>query len=136
MTKYEIFANIIMAVHGLLIFFVFLGIFVSIRIKRFRPIEALFLLTALVIWSLYGACPLTSIENHFRNQGSEVVPLLETGFIPYYINEWFSLDISNRAITIATYAIAAFFLVLTIEWEMPLIKKFQNKLAHRRFRTK
>ena len=120
-------ADLIMIIHTILIVLVFLGILLSIKYKRFRPVEALFLLTAVVIWSIYGACPLTTLENYYRNLSGYPIPLMEVGFIPYYFDKWLGLNISTDLITILTYAVAALFLVLTIEWEIPLIKRLKLK---------
>ena len=122
-------ANILTAVHTTLILAVFIGIFLSIRIKRFRPFEALVLLIAVVIWSLYGACPLTTAEAFFRNQsGQDPSSLNQLGFIAHYLYSWFNLTISPTTISYTTYGIAALFLFLSIEWELPLLQRIQRKV--------
>lgn len=128
MLSNEAIAEIIMLSHALLIFLVFAGILISVRIKRFRPIEALFLLSAVIIWSLYGACPLTAAEVYFREAAGQHLPLMELGFIAYYLQTWFHWEIAPGMITAATYTITAIFLFLTVEWELPLLKKFTKRI--------
>lgn len=121
-------ANTVAIAHGLLIISVFIGIFLSIRVQRFRPVEAGILLSAIVIWSLYGACPLTTLEQELRNQAGQNPPLYELGFIAFYVKTLFQVSITPQLVTIITYAMALVFLVLSIEWELPLIRKWQKKL--------
>ena len=135
--NYETTANIVALSHGLLILIVLGGIFLSIRIKRYRPIEALLLILAVIIWSLYGGCPLTTLENYLRTIAGSPAPMLVTdGFIPYYLIRFFDWRISGDTITILTYALVFVFLVLSIEWEIPILKRIQDKLAHKRYRSK
>lgn len=129
---YLLIANVLTIIHAVLIISVFVGIFLSIRIKRFRPFEALILLTAIVIWSLYGACPLTTVEAYFRDQaGQDTTSLNQTGFIAHYIYTWFNLLLSPKIVTLFTYGLAVLFLVLTLEWELPLLKKLR-RLIHKK----
>lgn len=118
-------ADIVSISHALLIILVFIGIGVSVKVKRFRPIEAVLLLSAIVIWSLYGGCPLTTLEAYLRPELSE--PLLKQGFIPYYLNNFFNLSISGAMVEIITYILALTFLALSFEWELPIIRKFLKK---------
>lgn len=118
---YEVFATAVMILHVMLIGAVFLGILAGARFKRFRPIETFILLAAIVIWSIYGGCPLTSLENFLRTRAGYPLPLSETGFIPFYAHEWFGLSISNPQITVITYIIATIFLAVSIEWLSPYI---------------
>ena len=118
---YGIFATIVMVVHAVLIGAVFLGILVGARFKRFRPIETFVLLAAIVIWSIYGGCPLTSLEDFLRIQAGPPLPISETGFIPFYAYEWLRISISNSQITAITYITAAIFLALSIEWLSPYV---------------
>lgn len=125
--NYLFFADVILVVHAILIIGVFVGILLSVIYKRFRPIEASLLLIAIVVWSVYGGCPLTSLENYLRIQGGNPLPLMEIGFIPYYLKQWFNLQMSGQAITVATYVVALVFVGLTIEWEWPLIKRLEKR---------
>ncbi|OGM96346.1 MAG: hypothetical protein A3B86_04380 [Candidatus Yanofskybacteria bacterium RIFCSPHIGHO2_02_FULL_38_22b] len=121
-------ADALTAIHTILILSVFIGIFLSIRIKRFRPIEALVLLVAIVIWSLYEECPLTSAEVYLRNLSGQVTSLGEVGFIAYYLSIWFNLSIYPTTITFLTYVIAFIFLLLSIAWELPYLKRLRQQI--------
>ncbi len=130
-------ANAVTVIHAVLIISVFVGIGLGITIKRFRPVEAFILLFTVIVWSLYGGCPLTYLENYLRLRASHPIPLVQTGFISYYSNRWFGLNFSDRNISIATYTVVAFFLILTMDWEFPYFKKrFLKKPKTRRSNLK
>lgn len=125
-------ADAVSFVHLLVILLVFVGIYVSVRVKWFRPIESAVLLLAIVIWSLHGGCPLTTLESYLRAGTSDASILREIGFIPFYLERWFGVAISPKAVDVWTYGIAIFFFVLTLEWLVPFIKKIPVlKLIHR-----
>jgi hypothetical protein len=121
MYNYVNLANIVMVLHVVLILSVFVGIAISIRYKRFRPIESFILLSAILIWSLYGGCPLTYLENYLRVYSGYPIPILEAGFIPYYFDKWFNFHITAYQLTVATYTTALVFLLTSIEWVSPFI---------------
>ncbi|SRR6266540_223927 len=83
--SYLLIANLLTIIHAALMLFVFIGIFLSVRIKRFRPVETLLLLTIIVIWSLYRECPLTTAEAYLQNQAGQYTSLNQIGFIAYYL---------------------------------------------------
>jgi hypothetical protein len=114
--NYEIVADVLMIVHASLIVLIFLGILLSIKVRWFRPVESLILLTAVVTWSIYGGCPLTLAENYLRLQTTHPIPLAQVGFIPYYVRQWFGLEISNFTFIALTYAVALMFLVLDVSY--------------------
>ena len=114
--NYLLIADLVMMIHALLIISVFFGIFISFKMKKFRPIESFILISAIVVWSLYNGCPLTYIEDHFRNLAGTPIDLLGQGFIPYYINHFFDTDITARNILTATYILSGLFLLLSIDW--------------------
>lgn len=120
---YEVAANIVTIFHAGLIIFVFLGILLGLKIRWFRPIESLFLLTAVVVWSIFGGCPLTYLEHYLRLHTENPIPLSQTGFIPYYAYQWFGVQISNMALVILTYATAGLFLVVDVKWLLPSFTK-------------
>ncbi len=119
--NYALLANIVTVLHTILIVGVLVGILISVRYKRFRPIEAAVLLGAVIIWSLYGGCPLTYLENFLRTLSGYPLPLIETGFIPYYFSSWLGWSITNSQLTIATYVTAVIFLLVSIKWASPYI---------------
>ncbi len=118
---YEFLANIIMILHFILICGVLIGILVSIRYKRFRPIESIILLSAIIIWSLYDGCPLTYLENFLRIKAGLPIELLHAGFIPFYIKNIFGWTISKYELTITTYIVAFVFFLLSVDFINPYI---------------
>ncbi|MHB1330829.1 MAG: DUF2784 family protein, partial [Minisyncoccota bacterium] len=60
-------ANITAITHITTIVLVIVGLLVSFRYKRFRPWEAGILISIVILWSYYGNCPLTIIEQHYRD---------------------------------------------------------------------
>ena len=120
---YDVIADGVMLAHAALIIAVLFGIAISVKYKRYRPVEAGILLMAVVIWSLYEGCPLTFVEDYYRNQTPTPIHLAETGFIPYYLNDWVGINLSNRGVEILTYSTAVVFLLLTVDWEFPILKK-------------
>jgi hypothetical protein len=116
-------ADVVMVVHWLLIIAVFAGIALGIKIRWFRPIEATVLLIAVVLWSLYGGCPLTFIEQHLRVMAGTPIPLASVGFIPYYLGQWFAISVSSHTINIITYGLVGIFLLLSFEWEFSYIRR-------------
>ncbi len=128
-----------MVLHAVLIFSVMIGILVSVRYKRFRPFEAFFLLSAVVIWSIYGGCPLTYLEATLRQLAGHPLPLTEIGFIPFYFHTWFNITISSLQLIVATYVAAAVFFAISIEWVSPYINieiiKIRKYIKHHHVRT-
>ena len=127
MNIYILFADMVMILHAVLIVAVFIGIFISLKLKRFRPIEALVLVSAVVVWSLYGGCPLTNAEDTFRKFGDQPIPLKEFGFISYYLKTWFHLSLSEKMLEYLTYSLSTVFIGLTIDWELPFLRRILKK---------
>jgi len=119
--NYEYLADTVMVLHTILILGVLIGILASARFKRFRPLEAIILLLAIVVWSLYGGCPLTFLENSLRISAGHPLPLSEVGFIPFYFKYFFNLSITSYQLTVATYITALIFLLISIKWISPFI---------------
>jgi Protein of Unknown function (DUF2784) len=114
--SYGTLANIVTALHCLFILSVFIGILICVKYKKFRPLEASILLCAIVIWSLYGGCPLTNIESYLRLESGSPIPINEVGFIPYYLSTWFNLSLTNLQVELFTYGICILFVVISFEW--------------------
>ncbi|MBX4195695.1 DUF2784 family protein [Candidatus Parcubacteria bacterium] len=120
--NYEVLANLTAITHIVLVFAVLAGILISIRYKRFRPWEAAAVLIVIVFWSLYGNCPLTLVESHFRDLAGHSLPLLvQKGFLPYYINKFLSLNLPGPVIGRFTYFVGGIFFLASIEWLSPYI---------------
>lgn len=118
---YAFAADMVTVIHAALVIGVLLGILISVKYRRFRPIESFILLAAIVIWSLYDGCPLTYLENYLRYAADAPIDLLDSGFIPYYVNHWFGASITNRELTITTYVTAFVFLIISMEWMKPFV---------------
>jgi Protein of Unknown function (DUF2784) len=118
---YDNLADIVMVFHAAMIVSVFLGILFSVRYKRFRPLESIILLSAIVIWSLYGGCPLTYAENYLRISAGNPLPLVDVGFISFYLNNWFGLMMTDHTVVLITYVIVAVFFAISIEWLSPYL---------------
>lgn len=131
---YGALADAVMAVHVLLILLVFAGIVIALEWRRFRPVEAVLLISALLIWSLYGGCPLTGLESHFRSMAGTPIPLQEVGFIAFYVREWFGVAVSDATITKATYAIAILFVLLSFEWIHTPVQRYWKRIPGRKAR--
>ncbi|MES3004682.1 MAG: DUF2784 family protein [Patescibacteria group bacterium] len=116
MSYYNLLADAVMVIHWTFIVSVFLGILLSIKYKKFRPIESLVLLSAVIIWSLYGGCPLTNLESYLRDLSSNPLPINEIGFIPYYLSTWFNISLTNFQVEILTYGICLLFVIISFEW--------------------
>ena len=135
---YKFLADAVMIIHATLIFLVLAGILISIRYKRFRPMESIALLSAVLVWSLYGGCPATYLENHLRILAGQPLPLAEIGFIPFYFDKWFNLSVTDFQLTIATYITALIFFLISVEWVSPYINieifKLRKALGFARIR--
>ena len=111
---YSILATVVALIHASFILAVFVGIFVSIKVKWFRPVEALVLMMAVGLWSFFAGCPLTSLENFLRVKAAE--PILNGGFITHYMAKLFSVEVSDRTVSIMGYLLALSFLILALDW--------------------
>ncbi len=128
-------ANVVVAVHATLIFSVLVGILISVRYKRFRPLETFALIAFILIWSLYGACPLTNLEDYLRGGPPSATSLTNTGFIPYYLRDLFGIELPRRFVVNSIYATGAIFFLISIEWLSPYINIEIGK-ARKFFRRK
>ena len=87
--NYNILANATAVTHITVVVLVLLGILVSVRYKRFRPWESLTLVVVVVLWSVYGNCPLTILEEHFRVLAGTPSYITSVGFLPFYAHKLF-----------------------------------------------
>lgn len=118
-------ADLVTIIHILLIVIVLAGIPISIIYKKYRPIQSIILLSTVIIWILFDGCPLTYIENTLRINNGHPLPIVESGFIVFYLNKWFDLSISNFQLTVVTYIAAFVFVFLSLGWLKTSIKKIQ-----------
>lgn len=131
---YATLANATAILHITTIVAVLLGLLVSFRYKRFRPWEAGALIVIVVLWSYYGNCPFTIIEQYFRNLAGEVgVNLTSVGFLPYYANKLMNIELTSSLVQKSTFFTGGIFFAASIEWLSPFfhmeIFKFRRLLG-------
>lgn len=117
--NYGLLANVTAIAHISTIILVIVGLLVSFRFKRFRPLEAGILLAVFVFWSYYGNCPLTIIEQHFRDLAGQDTNLTSVGFLPYYANKWMNISLSSRLVQKTTFFTGGAIFASSIEWLSP-----------------
>lgn len=118
---YLLLADITAVVHFLILLAVVIGLLVSFRYKRFRPWEAGSLLLIVVLWSYYGNCPLTILEEHYRILGGQPSGITNIGFLPFYADKIFGLTIPSRIVQRGTFFIGGVTFAGSIEWLAPLM---------------
>ena len=131
-------ATFVTIFHTFLILFVLFGILISVRYSRFRPIESIVLIIAIIIWSLYGGCPLTYLESFLRFQAGTPLPITEVGFIPFYLGKWFGLSATGSQVKLFTYILSFVFFATSIEWISPFVNPEIIKLRkflYRKYKT-
>ncbi|MBX4198949.1 DUF2784 domain-containing protein [Candidatus Parcubacteria bacterium] len=119
--NYSFLANATAVTHALIIIAVFAGLLVSFRYKRFRPLEAGALLLVIVLWSYYGNCPMTVLEQYFRNMAGQHSHLLSTGFLPYYSAKFLNISITSRLVQRSTFFTGGVFFAASLEWLSPFM---------------
>src|SRR3989344_7338387 len=102
--------------HFLTIIFVVVGLLVSFRYKRFRPWEAGILIVVVILWSYYGNCPLTILEQHMRDIAGEQSNIASIGFLPYYFNKILAIDFPSRIVQRFTFFTGGALFAASIEW--------------------
>ena len=117
--SYEFLANATATAHISAIVLVIVGLLVSFRFKRFRPWEAGILLGVVVLWSYYGNCPLTIIEQRFRDLAGQDANLTSVGFLPYYANKLLSVSLSSQTVQRFTFFTGGTIFAASIEWLSP-----------------
>lgn len=141
--NYALLANLTAITHFLLVLSVLVGLLISFRYKRFRPWEAGIVLVVIVFWSIYGNCPLTFLEAHLRELAHAPLPLVEKGFLPYYINKITGVFIPGPIIGRTTYFVGGMFFLASMEWLSPFfhlelfkIRKFFKKRGRKLYLTR
>lgn len=142
MNKYALYADATAIAHATIIVGVLIGLLVAFRYKRFRPWEAGILLAVVLLWSYYGNCPLTIVEQHYRDLAHEHTNLTQVGFLPYYADKLLSYDISSRTVQRSTFFVGGVFFASSIEWFAPFIhvelfrlRRFLSRHKRRRARA-
>lgn len=136
--NYAILANATALTHITIVVAVLGGLLICYRHKRFRPWEAGTLLIVVVLWSYYGNCPLTIVEQHFRELAGQNVNLTSIGFLPYYANKLLNISLESRTIIRSTYFMGGMFFLASIEWVSPFVnfEIFKLRRSLKRLRRK
>ena len=117
--NYALWANATAVIHVFFTFAVIIGLLISFRYKRFRPWEAGLLLSVFVLWSYYGNCPFTILEQYLREKAGQQVNLTSIGFTTYYLEKLFDLNVSSKIVQNSTFFSGAVFFGASIEWFKP-----------------
>ncbi|OGF86582.1 MAG: hypothetical protein A2832_00405 [Candidatus Zambryskibacteria bacterium RIFCSPHIGHO2_01_FULL_44_22b] len=133
---YGFLADATATTHFAIIVAVFIGLLISFRYRRFRPWEAGILLSVIVLWSYYGNCPLTIVEQYLRNLAGEAANLTDVGFMPYYANKFFAISLSSRIVQRTTFFTGGAFFAASLEWLAPFfhMEIFKFRKSFRKFR--
>lgn len=118
---YDLFADYTAITHATIITAVVLGLLVSFRYKRFRPWEAGALVAVVIFWSYYGNCPLTILEQYFRDQADQQANLTSVGFLPYYAQRLLNISFSSKMIQHATFFTGGALFIASLEWLSPVM---------------
>ena len=118
--SYGLLANLVAVLHITTIIAVVVGLLLSFRYKRFRPWEALLLISIVILWSYYGNCPFTILEQHYRDLAHQTgVNLTSVGFLPYYANKLLSIELASHTIQRSTFFTGGVLFTASIDWFSP-----------------
>ena len=115
----EILANAVLALHGVVVILLVLGIILAKRFPWYIPFHAALVTTTIVSQITFVSCPLTKLEFALRDEE------IQGGFILNYLNKWFNLNPSAQSLTIATYLLVLYSAFLFFAWLLQ--KKHTNK---------
>lgn len=116
---YHFWADMTAGVHFGIIVAVILGLLVSFRYKRFRPWEAGALISIVVLWSYYGNCPLTILEEKLRILAEAPSGITEVGFLPFYANKFLGVALTSRVVQRTTFFTGGAIFTASLEWLAP-----------------
>lgn len=134
--SYAFLADATAVVHIVTIIAVIIGLLISFRYKRFRPWEAGALVSVVILWSYYGNCPLTILEQYFRDTAGQEANLTSVGFLPYYFDKLLSIDFPSRIVQRFTFFTGGALFAASIEWLSPIMHMELFKLRRLFRRTK
>ena len=116
---YDLWADATAVIHLTIIVLVIGGLLISFRYRRFRPWEAGALILIVVLWSYYGNCPLTILEEYFRELAGTPSGITNVGFLPYYAEKIFAISLSSKIIQRTTFFTGGAIFAASIEWLAP-----------------
>jgi hypothetical protein len=118
---YHFLADLTAGFHFSIIVAVILGLLISFRYKRFRPWEAGALLSIVLLWSYYGNCPLTILEEKLRILAGAPSRITDVGFLPFYANRFLGVAITSRVVQRSTFFTGGAMFTASIEWLRPYL---------------
>ncbi len=126
--NYNFLADATAVTHITVVVLVLVGILISVRYKRFRPWESLTLVVVVVLWSIYGNCPLTILEEHFRVLAGTPSYITSVGFLPFYAHKLLGFSLLSSTVVKSTYFTGGIFTLASVEWLSPYINMEVFKL--------
>lgn len=121
--NYNLLADATAVTHITIIVAVLVGLLISFRYKRFRPWEAGVLISIVILWSYYGNCPLTIVEEYFRTLAGNPSGITNIGFLPYYADKLVGIAISSPLVQKTTFFTGGVFFASSIEWLSPFFHR-------------
>ena len=138
--SYGFLANATAVTHFTAIVAVIVGLLISFRYKRFRPWEAGILLVVVVLWSYYGNCPLTILEEKFRTLAGSPSGITNIGFLPFYANKLMNVSLTSQTVQRFTFFTGGTIFAASLEWLSPYFhfhlfhfRKSLRRLLRKRF---
>jgi hypothetical protein len=116
---YNLLADTTAIIHITTVAAVLIGLLVCFRYKRFRPWEAGALIVIVVLWSYYGNCPLTILEEYFRTLAGNPSGITNVGFLPFYAQKFLGFGISSIMVQRTTFFTGGMFFFASLEWLSP-----------------
>jgi hypothetical protein len=130
--NYSFWADATAVTHFTIIVALIVGLLISFRYKRFRPWEAGILIATVLLWSYYGNCPLTIVEEKLRILAGKPSGITNIGFLPYYSNKLLGISFSSLLVQRTTFFTGGALFAASIEWLQPVmhmeIFKFRRAL--------
>lgn len=118
---YNFWADATAVSHATIIIAVIVGLLISFRYKRFRPWEAGALILIVVLWSYYGNCPLTILEEKLRILAGNPSGITDVGFTSFYMNKLFGIEFTSRMVQRTTFFTGGAIFAASIEWLSPVM---------------
>ena len=119
--NYLFWADTTAVIHFLIIVAVIVGLLVSFRYRRFRPWEAGALILIVLLWSYYGNCPLTIVEEKLRILAGAPSGITNVGFLPFYANKLLGISVASSLVQRTTFFTGGAIFTASLEWLAPYL---------------
>ncbi|MBX4181680.1 DUF2784 family protein [Candidatus Parcubacteria bacterium] len=136
--NYNFWADATAVLHFATLLAVILGLLLCFRYKRFRPLEAGVFILIILVWSYYGNCPLTILEEHLRKLAGNPTGITNVGFIPFYARKLLDVNIPSRVVQQSTFFTGGMIFLGSMEWLSPFfhmeifkLRKFLRRTARK-----